>query len=145
MYTKNGVKHAKIVAALGEWEVLQGRPTYEEAVQQLAKFLSIKLTNREKFCDIGDYGLCAENFAIITKDELECCRRQIQARSTFRRRIKFWTRVFPTVNFYGREYHALVMPEMVLWEFSGVTQEEMKEICRQLSETAGVAMRLCEK
>ena len=140
MYSKNGVKHAKLVAALREWEVLQGRPTYQEAVQQLAEFLSIKLTDKEKYCNFGDYALCAADFAIITKDELECCRRQIQARSTFRRKIKSWIRVFATVNFYGREYHALVMPGKVMWELSGITEDTAEEICRELSETAGVSL-----
>ena len=55
------------------------------------------------------------------------------------KKIKFYANVFANVNYYGREREALILPELILWELSGVTILDAEDICAELSEMTGIA------
>ena len=132
-------KYQKIVAALEEWGILQGMPTYEEAVEQLANYLSVSYPAPFFSCKAGNLGIQAQNYAVLTQDEIDECTKYLKNIKISDKKIKFSANVYANVNYYGREREALILPELILWELSGVTILDAEDICAELSEMTGVA------
>ena len=132
-------KYQKIVAALEEWGILQGMPTYEEAVEQLANYLSVSYPAPFFSCKAGNLGIQAQNYAVLTQDEIDECKKYLKNIKISGKKIKFSANVYANVNYYGREREALILPELILWELSGVTILDAEDICAELSEMTGVA------
>ena len=71
-------KYSRIVAALEEWEALKGMPTYEEAVEQLANYLSVSYPASFYNCKKGNLGIRAQNYAVLTQEEIDECKKKSQ-------------------------------------------------------------------
>ena len=133
-------KYTRIVAALEEWEVLKGMPTYEEAVAQLADYLSVSYPAPFFSCKAGNLGIKALNYAVLTQDEMDECKKYLKNLKIGGKKIKFSTNLYANVNYYGKEREALILPELILWELVGVTILDAEDICAELSEKLGVAL-----
>lgn len=132
-------KYTRIVAALEEWEVLKGMPTYEEAVAQLADYLSVSYPAPFYNCKKGNLGIQAQNYAVLTQEEIDECKKYLKNLKIAGKKIKFSANVYANVNYYGREREALILPDLILWELSGVTILDAEDICAELSEMTGIA------
>lgn len=132
-------KYTRIVAALEEWEVLKGMPTYEEAVAQLADYLSVSYPAPFFSCKAGNLGIQAQNYAVLTQEEIDECKKYLKNLKIAGKKIKFSANVYANVNYYGREREALILPELILWELFGVTILDAEDICAELSEMTGIA------
>lgn len=133
-------KYTRIVAALEEWEVLKGMPTYEEAVAQLADYLSVSYPAPFFSCKAGNLGIQALNYAVLTQDEMDECKKHLKNLKIGGKKIKFSTNLYANVNYYGKEREALILPKLILWELVGVTILDAEDICAELSEKLGVAL-----
>ena len=133
-------KYQRIVAALEEWEVLKGIPTYEEAVAQLADYLSVSYPAPFFSCKAGNLGIQALNYAVLTQEEIDECKKYLKNIKIGGKKIKFSANVYANVNYYGREREALILPELILWELVGVTILDAEDICAELSEKLGVEL-----
>ena len=138
----NQEKRAKIIAALREWEVLEGEPAYEAAVKQLADYLHVAYPEQSYRCTVGDYALCADGFGIFDKKELEQVRARIEGKKFVFRKSKVGLRPLATVNFYLREYVVLAVPGLVLYEIMGVSEEAALQMCSDASAELGIKLVL---
>ena len=138
-------QYRKLLAALEEWEVLQGDPSYEQAICQLVEYLSISYPENNYRCAFGDYALCAGSYGILTREEMERCRVQMKGKGFRLKKPKLWVRGLAATNFYGREYVCVTLPGLVLWELSGITAEAAQDICREVSRTLDFELRVLTK
>ena len=132
-------KYQRIVAALEEWEVLKGIPTYEEAVAQLADYLSVSYPAPFYSCKRGNLGIQAQNYAVLTQEEIDECQKYLKSLKIAGKKIKFSANLYANVNYYGKEREALILPELILWELVGVTVLDAEDICAELSEMTGIS------
>ena len=135
-------KYQRIVAALEEWEVLKGIPTYEEAVAQLADYLSVSYPAPFFSCKAGNLGIQALNYAVLTQEEIDECKKYLKNIKIGGKKIKFSANVYANVNYYGREREALILPELILWELVGVTILDAEDICEELSKITGITLAI---
>ena len=138
-------KYSRIVAALEEWEVLKGIPTYEEAVAQLADYLSVSYPPTFFSCKAGNLGIQAQSYAVLTNDEMDECKKYLKSLKISGKKIKFSTNLYANVNYYGNERDALIIPELILWELVGVTILDAEDICAELSEKLGIELAVISK
>ena len=135
-------KHRKIVAALQEWEVLQGEPTYEQAIWQLANYLSIAYPENQYRCAFGEYALCSVGYGMLTKEELEFCRKLLSQKRCGGKKVKLWARAVASTNYYGREFVSVTLPNLVLWEVSGVSYADAQEFAKEISALVGLELQV---
>ncbi len=95
--------------------------------------------------DFGDYGLKAQTVGWVSSRQIEAARRALTHYT--RRGGRIWIRIFPDKPITKKppetrmgsgkgdvyEYVAVVRPGRVLFEMSGVTQEQAKEAMRLAS------------
>ena len=138
-------KYTRIVAALEEWEVLKGMPTYEEAVVQLADYLSVSYPAPFFTCKAGNLGIQAQGYSVLTQDEIDECKSYLKSVKIGGKKIKFSANLYANVNYYGKERNALIVPNLILWELVGVTILDAEDICEELSKITGTAFAVISK
>lgn len=104
----------------------------------------------------GDYGVQALEAAWITAQQIEAAR-TVLARSTPKGKV--WVRIFPDKPYTKKPaesrmgkgkgdvvgWVAVVRPGQILFEFSGATEEEAKEIQRKVSAKLPIATALARR
>ncbi len=112
--------------------------------------------NRGNTVVFGDYGIQALAPAWITSQQIEAVRTAL-ARATHRGRV--WVRIFPDKPYTKKaaesrmgkgkgeveNWVAVVKPGRVMFELSGVTPEEAKEIHRKVSCKLPIPTQLCTR
>ena len=128
-------KYRKLNAALQEWGVIDAPLSPAEAAEKLAAHLSLSNPENAFRCSFGQFAICAREYALLTAEELEQCRKILKSK-----KVKLWVRFLPDVRYYGKEYAGVAQPGRVLWELGKLTKEEAEAIASELSAMLGIAL-----
>lgn len=131
-------KYDKLNEALQEWGVTDAPLAPAQAAEKLAAYLSVKVPENAFCCSFGQYAICTKEYALLTAEELEQCRKLLKSR-----KCKLWVRLLADVRYYGKEYAGVAAPGRVLWELSKVTPEEAQAMAAELSAILGIALDIC--
>ncbi len=130
--------------ALKEYGVITEELSYPECVESLKNYLKIEDTEtlEKKF---GEYVISAESYECMTEDEIEEGRKILALlnKGKLFKRAKIYVRVFATAKLGNKGMVALVSPNQILWELSGVSRDVAEDTARKISETIGITLKVC--
>ncbi len=131
-----------LLATLNEWGVKTEGLGYRDAVIAYKDFSKQKLNDKDFKVLFGDFGVVSADYDLLLDTELEQARKYLAACKKQHKGVKINVRTMATLGYKGKTLAAVAEPGRVLWELSGVSDEDAAEIAAGLSDITGAELEI---
>jgi|GEM_PF-2420726 len=126
-------EYNKIMASLNEFEGQVANLPFREAVSYMRNHYGVPCDAQKKGLKFGTCGFFASDYDVLTTEKINAVRDYlILCKKTFRG-MKIYTAII-TMNYWQKEFVAMLGPGERMWEFEGITYQIAESIAYEVSK-----------